>query len=408
VALSVAACGGATPTLPTPSPGPTVAPMPSPSAVRTATPAPTPSIAAVPLSQFAAVAGSPGTADSATGQALAAELQNVRAKYGYPGMSAAVIMPDGSMWTGVAGSAVLSTRQPITPATIFSVASISKTFVSAVIGRLVQDGRLRLDDPLSKFVAFPNAAHISIRELLDHTSGIRDLFDILNKTLLANPTQAWTTSQVLAAVGARAYFKPGASYRYSNTDYVLLGAVAEKVTGKNLAALVRSYFLVPLGMKHTFLQTEEKASGAKAHGYIGSAKTPVANYVGTMLPFTAEATAASFAGAYVSTASDLAIWANALYGGYVLDADTLASIVDISPTARFAGQGRMYGVGYGLGLEESTVDGTVSWGHRGHLDGFNSAMEYLPAYHVSIVVLINAEWADPMTTVADLAGIAIA
>jgi CubicO group peptidase (beta-lactamase class C family) len=123
-----------------------------------------------------------------------------------------------------------------------------------------------------------------------------------------------------------------------------------------------------------------------------------------MIPFTAEATAFGFAGAYVSTPSDLAVWANALYGGRVLDQATLASMVDISPTLPFKTH---YGLGYGLGFEETTVAGQVAWGHRGHLDGFWSAMEYLPAYHVTVVVLTNAEWADPVAATSALAQIAI-
>jgi CubicO group peptidase (beta-lactamase class C family) len=126
------------------------------------------------------------------------------------------------------------------------------------------------------------------------------------------------------------------------------------------------------------------------------------NYAGTMLPFTAEATAVGAAGAYVSTASDLAVWANALYGGSVLDQATLASMVDITQTVQYKLKWP-----YGFGLEETTVAGQVAWGHRGHLDGFWSAMEYLPASHVTVVILTNAEWADPIAACSALAKVAI-
>jgi CubicO group peptidase (beta-lactamase class C family) len=158
-------------------------------------------------------------------------------------------------------------------------------------------------------------------------------------------------------------------------------------------------------MTHTFLQTEEKMAGPLAHGYMkkGSA---VSNFAGTMIPFTAEVTAVGPAGAYVSTASDLAIWANALYGGYVLSEASLASVTDISPTVR--AKGRKYGAGYGLGFEQTAIDGTTAWGHRGHLDGFWSTMEYLPAYHVTVVILTNAEWIDPVSAAATIGKAALA
>ena len=117
-----------------------------------------------------------------------------------------------------------------------------------------------------------------------------------------------------------------------------------------------------------------------------------------MLPFTSEATVVGSAGAYVSTASDLARWGDALYGGRVLDQATLAAMTDISQTQGFKAPFTPRWI-YGLGVEETTIAGQTAWGHRGHLDGFWSAMWYLPASHVTIVVTANAEWADPISAV---------
>jgi len=333
-------------------------------------------------------------------------LAAVRVGSKIPGMSAAVMFPDGTIWSGVSGQAVLSPARPLTTDTLMSVGSISKTFVSALIGRLVADGTIGLDDKLAKYVSFTNASKITIRELLDHTSGIRDLFAVktMNAAIMAKPTATWTADKVLARIGSQK-FTPGTTYSYSNTNYILLGKVIEKVTGKSVSELVRTEFLTPLGMTHTFLQTEEKMAGPLAHGYMRKSSS-VSNFAGTMIPFTSEVTAAGPAGAYVSTASDLAIWANALYGGYVLSEASLASVTDISPTTRV--KGRKYGAGYGLGFEQTSIDGTTAWGHRGHLDGFWSTMEYLPAYHVTIVILTNAEWIDPVSAAATIGKAALA
>ncbi|MGD0408357.1 MAG: serine hydrolase domain-containing protein [Candidatus Limnocylindrales bacterium] len=411
LAAATAACGSSAPTL---SPGGSLSPTlpPSASVPASSSPTATPNISIVPVptSRLAAPSSFAANLDPAKATALQAALNGIRSGGKYPGVSAAIVFPDGSTWTGVSGAAILSPATPLTTDTLFSVGSISKTFVAALVCRLAMAGTIGLDDPLSSYVpTFPNAASITIQELLDHTSGIRDIVDptysaAFSAAILAHPGATWTAAQVLAQVGPR-YFAPGTGYHYSNTDFILLGEVVEKATGQTVAALVRSMFLTPLGLDHTYLQTEEQAQGPEAHGYMGTASTkPRDNSAGSMLPFTAEATAFGFAGAYVSTASDLALWANALYSGDVLDLATLASMVDISPSMAFKVKPSYP---YGFGFEETTMAGQLAWGHRGHLDGFWSAMEYLPAYHVTVVVLTNAEWANPIAASSTLARIAI-
>jgi D-alanyl-D-alanine carboxypeptidase len=412
LALAVAACGSPAPT---PSPEGSVAATPTATALATPTPSPTPiptatplaSIVAVPTSQLVGPSAAAAYLDDARAKELQTALDSIRSGGKYPGASAAVLFPDGSIWSGVSGAAILSSRTPLTTDTLFSIGSISKTFIAALIGRLAMAGTIGLDDPLAKYVPdFPNATSITIRQLLNHTSGLADIFDAsgaIGPAILAHRTAAWTPAQVFAKLQPPR-FKPGANYYYSNTNYILLGLVAEKATGQTVAALVRSDFLAPLGMTHTFLQTEEPMQGPKSHGYMAPASSPVDQTAGTLLPFTAEATAVGFAGAYVSTAADLAVWANALYGGDVLDQATLASMVDISQTA---GLKTVPKYPYGLGFEEATVAGQLAWGHRGYLDGFWSAMEYLPDLHVTIVVLTNAGWADPVVASSALAKIAV-
>ena len=362
----------------------------------------------VPTSQLIAPGASAAHLDTAEAAALQTALDGIRSSNAYPGISAAILYPDGTLWTGVSGAAVLSPATPLTTDTLFSVGSITKTFVAALVGRLAMAGTIGLDDALAKYVpSFPNAANITVRQLLNHTSCIDDVFDpsgTIGPAILAHPAATWTADEVFAML-LSPKFAPGTAYYYSNTDFILLGLIAEKATGKTVAELVRSMFLTPLGLSHTYLQTEEEVQGPAAHGYLAPTSKPRDNSAGTMLPFTAEATAAGFAGAYVSTASDLAVWANALYGGDILDQATLASMVDISPTLALKPNLKYL---YGFGFEETTVAGQVAWGHRGHLDGFWSAMEYLPAYHVTVVVLTNAEWmTDPLPATATLAKIAI-
>jgi D-alanyl-D-alanine carboxypeptidase len=409
MAVALAGCGSSTASIvPTPATAtPTAAATATARASATASPSPTIQAAAVsllpvPLSQFATVAPAGATLDEASTAALQAALDGIRSARSYPGMSAAVMFPDGTLWTGASGLAVRSSKTAATVDTLFSVGSITKTFVAALVCRLAAAGTIGLDDPLSKYVPdFPNAANISLRRLLNHTSGIRDLFSSLGAKIVASPARVWTPQEVLAGIGSP-YFAPGKGYRYSNTDFVLLGLVIEKATGKTVAAAIRSDLLEPLGLAHTYFQVTETPSGPVAHGYIGRASAPVDRSAGAMIPFTAEVTAAGASGAYVSTAADLARWATALYSGNILDLATLSSMTDVSPSLPYRPPWP-----YGLGFEETTVAGQTAWGHRGHLDGFWSSMWYLPDAHVTVVVLTNAEWADPVAAASALVSTAL-
>jgi D-alanyl-D-alanine carboxypeptidase len=402
-ALAVAACGSSTLTTAPATASPTASPTAG------ITPSPTPTVAPaqvsllpVPLSKLATPAPAGATLDEKTAAALDKALETLRAAKGIPGVSAAIMFADGTVWTGAAGLAVRSTKTAVTPDTLFSVASITKTFVAALVGRLAAAGTIGLDDPLSKYVPdFPNAANISLRRLLNHTSGIRDLFASLGAKILASPKKVWTPQEVLAGIG-RPYFAPGKGYKYSNTDFVLLGLVIEKATGKPVAEAIRTDLLEPLGLTHTWYQVTETPAGPLAHGYIGKASAPVDRSAGSMIPFTSEVTAAGASGAYVSTAGDLVRWATALYGGDILDLATLSAMADISFTLPYKPAWP-----YGLGFEETTVAGRTAWGHRGHLDGFWSSMWYLPDVGASVVVLTNAEWADPVAAASSLVSVAL-
>lgn len=374
------------------------------SAVVSPSPSPALSLYPVPSSRLPNTSGNALRLDRDAAEALQRVLDQLRSDDSLPGLQAAIVFPDGTIWNGEAGLAITASNAPMASDTLMSVASVSKTFVAALVGRLAQRGVLSLDDHLDRYVpSFPNAGDVTLRELLNHTSGIQDVFDApgLADAIVDYPTRIWTPDQILARIG-QPNFRPGTAYRYSNTDFLLLGKVVEKATDRTVADLVRSEFLSPLDLNHTYLQTEESVEGTLAHGYMGSARWPQDNFAGTMIPFNAEASSVGCAGAYVSTASDLARWASALYGGLILDQATLADMVDITQTTSFASKPK---TPYGLGFEELPVDGQLAWGHRGHLDGFWSAMEYLPDYDLTVVTLTNGEWASPVDLDAALVGV---
>jgi len=263
---------------------------------------------------------------------------------------------------------------------------------------------LGLDDPIARWLpGLPYDTGITVRELLDHTSGVDDAFNhpALLAALDANHRRAWTTPQVLAYVG-KAHFPPGQGWSYSNSNYILLGQIIERATGQTLAALLRQRFFVPLRLTHTYLQSEEPISGTVAHGYeftipTGGAVKDLSD--GTPhLPFTSLKTSLGAAGALVTTADDLARWALYLYRGKVLPPSQLSQMLDFGVTAAFHPV-----LPYGLGVERRSFDGRGSWGHDGSLSGFRSAMRYFPASGgVTIVVMTNSDRVLPDSLVESL------
>jgi len=358
--------------------------------------APTPDDATRPLANI--VPGIPPTASAATRRALTARLGSLRATYGLPGVSAAILFADGTMWRATSGFADVGTRRRLTADTEFAVASISKTFLAALVLVLAEEGKLALDEPVVAYLPdLEIDPTISVRQLLDHTSGLHDFFydaDI-DEALLADRKRAWTAADVLGYVG-KPYFKPGTGWHYSNTNYVILGRLAESIEGVPLATQLRARFLGPLGLDHTRYQGVEAPLGPVARAYRfdgpGLRLKPIPLSDGSdMVPFTSVVTAAGTAGSIASTAEDLATWARALYGGSVLTpASFVAMVTDAQRTAVFTPS-----VPYGLGVQEATIDGRPTLGHSGRLLGSRSVVRWLPNEGIAIAVVTNQSRNDP-------------
>ena len=179
--------------------------------------------------------------------ALDRELGQLRAKLGIPGVSAAILFPDGTKWTGTSGLADVAARRPVTPETPFAVGSISKTFTAALVVALAGEGRVDLDASVLTYLpSLKVDARITVRDLLDHTSGLNDFFfhPKIDAALLADPGKTWLPADSLRYVG-KPYFKPGRGYHYSNTNYLVLGMLAEAVGGAPIGEQIRSRFIDP-------------------------------------------------------------------------------------------------------------------------------------------------------------------
>jgi D-alanyl-D-alanine carboxypeptidase len=366
----------ASPAGPTETPSPTPSPSPSPTPAPSAAPSPT-----VP----------PGLAAR-----LDRALARAQKQLALPGVAATVTFADGSSWTGTLGIADVADGRRVRASTPFAIASVTKTFTSALILRYVDEGRLRLDDPLARWVPdWPDGRRITIRMLLNHTSGIPDFFrnPKFERSLNKAKKRTWSRDDVLAGyVRPGNVFAPGTGWSYSNTNYVLLGMVAEKIGGAPWEDLVHRELIDPLGLTSTYVQAvdEPPAAPARAHNVIyGDAGrvTPVARTDGTdVVPFTSVVTAAGSAGAMASTTSDLARWARALYGGHVLSAATRRELLTFV-------RAYAYGVGtsYGLGASRVRFEGRPAYGHTGALAGTRASIRYFPKDKVAVAVLFNRE-----------------
>ncbi|MGE0638296.1 MAG: serine hydrolase [Bacteroidia bacterium] len=279
------------------------------------------------------------------------------------GMSASVYIPGEGLWEGTAG--VSHSGQPITADMEFGIASNSKAFVATTMLLLQENNVLDLDDAISTWIpTHPNiSGNITIRQLLNHTSGVADpffaapYFDTINN----NSTRVFTPEEVLGWVGAP-QFAPGTSYGYSNTNYVLAGMIADSATGYHISQLIRDSILTPLGLNETYYDVQETPTGPIAHRWWNSIDYNDTSTVGLN-------TAVGEAGALYSTSGNMAEWYRALFSGQVLNPASLAELTDFMPT-----QSASYD--YGLGLARETTQGRTYWGHGGSTWGYRSKMIY--------------------------------
>jgi D-alanyl-D-alanine carboxypeptidase len=380
---------------------------PSPGTAATRVPAPDPG---VPSSPTASSLGRSASATPLLVADLDARLERLRAKYGIPGISASILFADGSAWHGAAGLADVVAKRKVTDETAFPVASVSKTFTSALILRLAEDGLLDLDASVRSYLPTLGISRaITVRELLDHTSGLRDFFfhPRIDHDLLTKPTLVWDAARSLKYLG-KPYGKPGTSWHYSNTNYLILGLVAEAVGGGTVAEQLRTRFLTPLGLKRTFYQSVERPKGplARSYRFVGTdPKLPAIDLSdGTqVVPFTSVVTAAGAAGSIASTSSDLVRWAQALYGGSLLEPATRAEMVgDVVRTAPYKP-----GVAYGLGVQSVVIAGHPTLGHSGRYLGARAAIRWLTDEHIAIAIVTNQSRSDPNKIVADLLKVAL-
>jgi CubicO group peptidase (beta-lactamase class C family) len=269
------------------------------------------------------------------------------------------------------GSANLEWNVPNTPTTKFRLGSITKQFTAASILLLEERGKLKLEDPIKMYMTDAPTAwdRITIFNLLTHTSGIPNFTSLAEyKTLQLSDTPP---AKTIATVRDRALdFFPGEKMSYSNSGYILLGYVIEKITGASYEQFVRDNIFTPLGMKDSGYDSNSAIIPRRASGY-SPAPGGVTNagFVHMSVPHAA--------GALYSTSEDLLKWQLALYGGQVVSAASLQKM-----TTPFKN-------GYAFGLGVRTLNGVKQFAHAGGIQGFNTSLSYYPEGKLTVIVLAN-------------------
>jgi D-alanyl-D-alanine carboxypeptidase len=331
-----------------------------------------------------ALLGAPASAPAAT--SLDAALRTAARRQHAPQVSAAIVRDGRVVWSATTGGARPSDR--------FVIASATKTLVATLVLRLVDEGRLALADPVERYVpGIPYGTRIALADLLAHRSGLAEYFGLPGLAdAWDDPDHAWSMEELLAAIRrSRPAREPGTQFVYTNTNYVLLGAVLEQVTGEGLEALLRRELTDPLGLRALSFERVAPAGGRLVTGHERHRGRLVDLSDGGRVPN--DAIGAVWPdGGIATTATDLARFLDALLGGRLLAPATLAQMTDTADD------------GYGYGLETISAPGGVGpvIGHDGVYGGYTSYDFRSARTGTTLVVLANLDTpADPAWSIAD-------
>jgi D-alanyl-D-alanine carboxypeptidase len=336
----------------------------------------------------------PSISSPAVQSAVVAAVQRDRVRFGghspIPATIIGVWDDKGHSFIKTFGYENLATKAPLKLADHFRIGSNTKTFVVSVLLQLVTEGKLALDDPLSHFqlgVSVPNARNITIRELCDMRSGLFEAFDTPQFAALNGRVPKNFNQRMLVAWAVRhkPYFAPNQGYRYSNTNYILLGLIIQAITNDSVANEIRKRLIEPFGLTQTSFPQVDTMPDPWARGY-GLGKNANWQDVSNTVPvaFTWSA------GAMISAAADIRRWIKLYATGQASGRATYRDLIDCIP---FLGN-----TSFGLGITCS-----AGWyGYTGALPGYNTADYYSPSTGVTILAWIDYQAAQPVEGVASV------
>jgi D-alanyl-D-alanine carboxypeptidase len=312
----------------------------------------------------------------------------------FPGATLGVVLANGESFGLAVGLSDREKKTPMRPTDRMLAGSVGKTFAAATALQLIKEGKINLDDKIEKYLGreqwfsrLPNAKDITVRQLMNHTSGLvrYEFKDQFTKDLTANPEKVWKPADLVAYLfDEKPPFEAGKSWDYSDTNYIVLGMIIEKVTGRKFYDEANRRLIRPLKLTDTIPQDGRGLKGV-VQGYAG----PNNPFGGTdaMIVNGKFAINPQFewtGGGYASTAHDLARWAKMIYEGKAFSPDLLPQVLEGVPAAMLGRETR-----YGLGAIIRKTQAGTSYGHSGFFPGYMTDMMYFPEHRVAVAVQVN-------------------
>ena len=300
-----------------------------------------------------------------------------------PGASVVVISDGRVVVRRAFGMADLERHVAATPETDYRLASVSKQFTAMAVMLLAQDGKLRYDQFVRDFLPeLPAAAgSVTVRHLLNHTSGLWDYEDLIPESRTAQLDDRDVLELLVSKDSL--YFPPGSQYRYSNSGYVLLGIIVARVSGIPFPEFLRTRIFLPLGMGATVAHVEGSDTvSRRAFGY--------APRGGEFVPSDQSVTSATLGdGGIYTNVDDMVRWDQALYGTTLVSAPTL-ELATTPPQLPAAADTQ-----YGFGWFVDRYRGEKRWRHTGETTGFRNAIQRFPGRRLTVIVLTNRSSGEP-------------
>jgi CubicO group peptidase (beta-lactamase class C family) len=300
-------------------------------------------------------------------------------KPGHPG-AVVLVAKDGEVrYTRAIGSADVEKKTPLTPQSILPIGSVTKQFTATAILLLAERGELNLDDTIHRFLpAFPHGDRITLRHLLTHTSGIKDFTRFQDFQKLVGDREFSKKTLIERIAREQPAFEPGTNWDYSNSGYLLLGEIAEQVSGKPYLDFLKDQVLDAVGMQFTNAHDPERPQDTLAAGYVGDQRVDSADQLRV----------AGGSGELSSTAGDLFRWNEAIFNGRVLKPKSLAEALTpqrIKSDSPIAEVGWKYGMGWII----DEMRGLKRCSHSGGLDGYSTHLIRFVDQNMTIAVLTN-------------------
>ncbi len=314
-------------------------------------------------------------------------LDSMRTVTGAKSLSAAMQLGDGAVWAHAKGISSTIPLVNVTPNDAYLIGSVTKTLTAACILQLADEGVLSIDDSLNVWLdTMPFISpNITIRQLLQHTSGIHDVLATPGQqdSLLLDISKIWTPEELIEKFIRPPLFQPGAAWSYSNTNYFLLGMIIKKATGNPFYTEIRNRFYTPMGLNSFAIPAFEPLNVPVAHVWLDITGDNVLDDANDFyMAYMALNSTAGAAGGYFSTPTDCTKWMRSYMRGDVVSAEMMAAAK--TTVSAPGSQGNQYG----LGLMKNSFLGNLAYGHGGDL-AYHASSWYFPEKDISITVFTN-------------------